>query len=199
MDIPREIFKRNHQKLADLADKTVGVAGCGGLGSNAAIALARAGIGTLILADFDTVEWSNLNRQHYTANDVGTLKTEALKQHIKTITAYTEVHLFSEKVTPHNVKQLFSTCDIVIEAFDSSQSKVMLIEQWMNLFPDRPIISGSGIAGIGHLEELRVRNMGNLYICGDEKRDMKELFSPARVAIVGLMQAEIALELLTKS
>ena len=197
MSIPT-IFERNHPKLAILARKTIGIAGCGGLGSNAAIALARAGIGTLVLADFDTVEWSNLNRQQYTADDIGILKTEALKKHIMTITPHTTVRIFSEQVSKENIQQIFGACDILIEAFDTSRSKVQLIEQWMRLFPNRPVISGSGMAGIGHLDELTVRKMGNLYICGDEKRDMEELFSPARVAIVGLMQAEIAMELLVQ-
>ena len=48
-----------------LSGKTVGIAGCGGLGSNAAVALARVGIGKLIVADFDVIIESNLNRQYF--------------------------------------------------------------------------------------------------------------------------------------
>ena len=61
------IFSRHDAKvLAVLRAATVGIAGAGGLGSNAAISLARAGVGRLILADFDRIEPSNLNRQQYT-------------------------------------------------------------------------------------------------------------------------------------
>ena len=56
----------------------IGIAGLGGLGSNIAAALARSGVGHLILADFDTVELSNINRQLYTLNHIGQKKAEAL-------------------------------------------------------------------------------------------------------------------------
>ena len=190
------LFRRNHHTLQKVSNATVGIAGCGGLGSNAAVALTRAGVGTLVLVDFDSVELSNLNRQHYFQCDIGVPKVEALKKHLLAINPSLKVETHTVKVTKENISTLFSSLDILIEAFDTVQAKMMLIEQWMTLFPTKPIVSGSGMAGVGHLEELRVRKMGNLYICGDEKRDMSEGFSAARVAIVANMQAETVIELL---
>jgi sulfur carrier protein ThiS adenylyltransferase len=63
-----------------LIEFRIGIAGCGGLGSNCAVALSRVGIGRLILVDFDVVELSNLNRQYYFRDQIGLLKTEALTE-----------------------------------------------------------------------------------------------------------------------
>jgi sulfur carrier protein ThiS adenylyltransferase len=191
------LFRRNHATLKKLQDVCIGVAGCGGLGSNAAVALARAGVGKIILVDFDTVELSNLNRQYYFQQDIGSPKAEALKNHLLAINPAVTVVAYTAKVTSDNIVDLFSPAELLIEAFDTVDAKMMLIEQWMTLFPERGIVSGSGMAGVGHLDELHLRKMGNLYICGDEKRDMSEGFSAARVAIVANMQAETALNVLT--
>ncbi len=67
---------------AKIKHATVGIAGVGGLGSNIAIALARTGVGQLIIVDFDIVEPSNLNRQQFFVDQIGLPKVEALKQHL---------------------------------------------------------------------------------------------------------------------
>ena len=66
----------------------VAIAGLGGLGSHIAVMLARAGIGKLLLVDFDTVEISNLNRQHYTVRHLGMPKTEALAMQLQEINPF---------------------------------------------------------------------------------------------------------------
>ncbi|MCK5808601.1 sulfur carrier protein ThiS adenylyltransferase ThiF [bacterium] len=191
------MFQRNHPILRRLQHFSIGIAGCGGLGSNAAVALVRAGIGKLTLVDFDTVELSNLNRQHYFQRDIGLAKVDALKNHLYAINPSVTLVTHNLKIDKDTITELFSSVDILIEAFDTVDAKMMLIEEWMTLFPDKPIVSGSGMAGVGNLDELRVRKMGNLYICGDEKRDMSEGFSAARVAIVANMQAETVISILT--
>ncbi len=80
------LFQRNVPGSTEILNAScVGIAGCGGLGSNAAVALTRAGVGRLILADLDIVELSNLNRQYFFQDDVGQFKAEALAEHLKAI------------------------------------------------------------------------------------------------------------------
>ena len=80
---------------ADLQQKflsaCVAVCGLGGLGSNVAISLARAGVGTLHLIDFDRVDISNLNRQQYKVSQLGMYKTEAMKQNLAELAPYCNV------------------------------------------------------------------------------------------------------------
>ena len=68
--------------LTKIQNKTIGIAGCGGLGSNCAIALARIGIGKLIIVDFDSIDKSNLNRQYYFIDQIGKPKVDALEYNI---------------------------------------------------------------------------------------------------------------------
>jgi len=198
--MPDSIFMRN---VPDTTEKfkmaTVGVAGCGGLGSNAAVALVRAGVGSLILADFDFVEISNLNRQHFFLQDVGRLKVEALADHLRNINPVIQLDVTARKLVPADVPQLFKQADILIEAFDKAEEKQWLIETWCNAFPNRPIVIGSGLSGVGDTASLKIRKSGQMYICGDEKTDMSQGLSSARVGIVANMEANTALELLCSS
>jgi len=197
----KDIFSRHEPGvLAALRKATVGIAGAGGLGSNAAIALARAGVGRLIIADFDKIEPSNLNRQQYTAHQVGLRKVKALRANLEQMTPYTEVVIHETRVTPKNIEKLFGGADILIEAFDKAGEKSMLINGWLGLHPDRPVIAASGLAGYGGNSSLKTRKMGNLYICGDGSSECAPGISPMapRVALVAAMQANLAVELLMK-
>ncbi|MBN2409365.1 MAG: sulfur carrier protein ThiS adenylyltransferase ThiF [Candidatus Aminicenantes bacterium] len=192
--------KRDLKVLSILQKSTVGIAGAGGLGSNAAVSLARAGLGTLIIADFDRVEPSDLNRQYYFREQVGKLKVEALLENLKRISANSQYVVHPAKIGPGNVAEIFGAADILVEAFDRAEMKQMLIDAWLSLFPGKPIIVASGLAGIGKNKRLHTRKMGNLYVCGDEETECKEYVSPMapRVGIVANMQANLALELLVK-
>ena len=86
-----------HQKIKSAV---VGIAGLGGLGSTLAIALARIGIGTLILVDFDVVEPSNLNRQQYFVHQIGMPKVEALQENISRVNPCVKVHTHLERLDP---------------------------------------------------------------------------------------------------
>ncbi len=169
------------------------VAGCGGIGSNVAVALTRAGIGTLILADFDRVELSNLNRQFYFLRDAGKLKTEALATHLKAIHPNVELILHSTEVTADNIVDLFGAADLMIEAFDRAENKVLLVETWGRNFPRKPVICASGISGYGNTEALKVRRAGRIIVCGDETTDTSIGLVSTRVAIVAHMQANEAI------
>jgi len=181
-----------------LQNYTVGIAGAGGLGSNCAVSLARTGIGKLIIADFDTIDESNLNRQYYFYNQIGEKKVNALKKNINSINHDTEIIIHDIKLTEDNIPKIFSNCDIIIEAFDVAEMKKILIEAVLSEMKQTPVISGSGMAGWGDNNSLQSRQLENLYICGDEKSNISKTNPPLapRVAIVANMQANLVLEIL---
>jgi sulfur carrier protein ThiS adenylyltransferase len=182
-----------------LSKFTVGIAGAGGLGSNCAVALARSGIGTLIIADFDVVEEPNLNRQYYFMSQVGSLKTSALKENIKNIDTRVQVIDHPIKLDTNNITTIFSGCNIIIEAFDNPEMKEMLIETIQLKMPGIPLIVGSGMAGWGNSNELRCRKIDEtLYVCGDESSEVSDNLPPvaSRIGIVANMQANVAIEIL---
>ena len=190
-------------KLAEIKSRLskfrVGIAGAGGLGSNCAVALARSGVGTLVIADFDVVEEANLNRQYYFTDQIGKSKTIALKENILRINPGAIIILNQEKLDKDNIVEIFSGCDLIVEAFDSSSMKEMLIETVQTKMPGIPIIVGSGMAGWGKTNDLRYRKIDDtLYVCGDESTEVTENLPPLapRVSIVANMQANVVIELL---
>ena len=185
---------------AHLAHKTVGIAGCGGLGSNCAVALARVGIGKLIIADFDVIDVSNLNRQYYFYDQIGKKKCFALKENIGRINPQVLVEPHDIKLMPTDILSLFSTCDVMVEAFDLAEMKEMIIETALLHFPHIPLICGLGMAGWGMNAQIHSRSIDNLYICGDEATEISPECPPLapRVGMVANMQANVALELLLK-
>jgi sulfur carrier protein ThiS adenylyltransferase len=190
--------KHDQQVLAALRGSTVGIAGAGGLGSNVAISLARAGVGRLIIADFDRVEPSNLNRQQYSVRQIGRLKVAALRENLRAINPFSKYTVHAVRVTRANVGRIFGDSDILVEAFDKAAAKQMLIDAWLSLYPERPIVAASGLAGYGKNRKLHTRRMGSLYLCGDEESQCPKGISPMapRVAIVANLQANLVVELL---
>jgi len=197
----REFFSRREPDvLAVLRQSSVGIAGAGGLGSNVAVSLARAGVGRLVIADFDKVEPSNLNRQQYFIDQVGERKVEALRDNLLAINPYSLYEINDVRVTRRNAAKIFAQVDVLVEAFDRAEAKEMLIETSLARFPGRPIVAASGLAGYGLNRKLRTRRLGNLYICGDEESQCPKGVSPMapRVALVAAMQANLVVELLVK-
>lgn len=181
-----------------LAKARIGIAGAGGLGSNIAMMLARSGVGHLVIADFDTVDESNLNRQHYAREHVGASKVDALSQQIHAVDPRVEMQAFRLRVTPQNARELFGGCDIVCEAFDDAQAKAMLAEQLLSLTPGPIVVSGNGMAGIGPASEIVTRRLGSrLYVCGDGESDVdagEVLYAP-RVMLCAAQQALVAVRI----
>jgi sulfur carrier protein ThiS adenylyltransferase len=191
-----DIFGRNVPgSTAVLQQRTVAIAGCGGLGSNAAVALVRAGIGGLVLIDHDVVEASNLNRQHFFLDDIGKPKVEALAVHLRRIQPSVELDLQARRLAPADVSGL-DRADLLIEAFDRAEAKRWLIEAWCASFPERWFVGASGLSGLGHTEALTVRRSGRIIMCGDFASDMAEGLCAARVMAVAAMQANLAVECL---
>lgn len=200
-DFRRRFFARRDPRVLSILERSVvGIAGAGGLGSNVAVALARVGVGRLIVADFDRLEPSNLNRQQYFVGQVGRVKVEALHENLLNINPYSEYEMHAVRVTPRNVARLFGAADIMVEAFDRAEAKQMLIETWLARFPGRPIVAASGLAGFGGNRKLHTRRLGNLFVCGDQESCPEPGVSPMapRVGIVAAMQANLVVELLVK-
>jgi sulfur carrier protein ThiS adenylyltransferase len=157
------------------SNASVAICGLGGLGSNIAISLARAGVGKLHLIDFDKVDLSNLNRQQYFVSQLGTYKTEALKENLQKIAPYVEVVTHTIKVNENNVKELLEGEPIICEAFDKADQKAMLVNAVLEQLPDKYLVSGSGMAGIGSANTIKTRKLSkHFYLCGDGVSDVND-------------------------
>ena len=178
---------------------TVAVCGLGGLGSNIAIALARAGIGKLILIDFDRVDITNLHRQQYKVNQIGMNKTDALSKNLKEIAPYIEIETHTERVTEENATHLLQGADIICEAFDDAECKAMLTNLVLETMPDKYLVAASGMAGMGSANTIKTRKITRkFYLCGDEESDVQSGGSliSSRVMLCAAHQAHTVLRIL---
>ena len=178
---------------------TVAICGLGGLGSNIAIALARVGIGKLLLIDFDRVDITNLHRQHYKANQIGLYKADALAENLSEIAPYTEIQTVTAKITEENFADLLKEADIVCEAFDNAESKAMLVNGVLEQLPRCYLVAASGMAGMDTPNTIKTRKvMKRFYLCGDEVSDVADtigLVAP-RVMLCAAHQAHTVLRIL---
>lgn len=180
---------------------TVAVCGLGGLGSNIAISLARAGIGKLILIDFDRVDITNLHRQQYKASQVGQYKTQALSACLKEISPYIELKTCTVRITEDNALDLLKDADIICEAFDNAQCKAMLANTVLEQMPTKYLVAASGMAGIGSANSIKTRKiMNHFYLCGDETSDVAKAGSllSSRVMVCAGHQAHMVLRILAE-
>lgn len=187
--------KELHEKFSAAS---VSVCGLGGLGSNVAISLARAGVGTLILVDFDRVDVSNLHRQQYRVSQLEMNKTEAMKQILFEIAPYCNVITHTVKLTEDNLS-LLADCDIVCECFDNAEYKAMLVNGVAERYPNKYIVAASGMSGLHTNNIIQTKNIGKrLYICGDGMSDVSDdrtLFAP-RVMLCAAHQANTVLRII---
>lgn len=192
MDGSRESVRRA------LSSKTVGIAGVGGLGSNCAHALARAGVGRLVIVDFDTVSRENLDRQFFFLDQIGMPKVDALAANLARIDPAVRVQAVNARIEASAVRQIFSGCDAVVEALDDAETKALFIEAVLSSMPSLPLVAGSGIAGWGASDDIRVRRMGSFVLVGDQCREVGQHHAPlaARVCAVAAIQANEVLALL---
>ena len=180
---------------------TVAICGLGGLGSNLAISLARAGIGKLILVDFDRVELTNLHRQQYKANQIGMSKTDALFENLKEIAPYIELEIHTVRVTEENAAYLLEDSDVICEAFDDAEAKAMLTNFVLEQMPDKFLVAASGMAGMGSANTIQTRRVTkHFYLCGDGTSDVQSegsLISP-RVMLCAAHQAHTAIRIIAE-
>lgn len=196
----RALTQRHGEELQKrFSAATVAICGLGGLGSNIAIALARAGIGKLVLVDFDRVDITNLHRQQYKADQIGLYKTEALQANLLEIAPYTEVTTIAAKVSEENAAQLLKGVDIVCEAFDNAEAKAILANAVLEQLPDCCLVAASGMAGMGTPNSIRTRRITKrFYLCGDGSSDVADTIGlvVSRVMLCAAHQAHTVLRIL---
>ena len=182
-----------------ISSTTVAVCGLGGLGSNIAISLARAGIGKLILIDFDKVDITNLHRQQYKANQIGMCKTEALQNNLKEINPYLETKIHTICLDESNAKDVLADADIICEAFDNAEAKANIVNFVLSEMPEKYIVAASGMAGLDSANSIKTRKVSKgFYLCGDEVSDVKDGIGlvSSRVMLCAAHQAHAVLRII---
>lgn len=196
-----EALIERHTRLVQekLARARVAIAGLGGLGSNVAVYLVRAGVGYFHLIDFDLVDLTNLNRQQYSLKHLGKKKTEALKEQLMEINPYITIKTDCLKITRDHIIDLFQEEDIICEAFDVPEEKAMLVNGVLELLPEKILVGASGMAGFGNSNAIQTKKvMKNFYLCGDGITGFEKgngLMAP-RVAICAAHEANKIIELI---
>ncbi len=200
-EMRKALAERQGKDLTErFASSVVAVCGLGGLGSNIAVSLARAGVGRLILIDFDQVEAANLHRQQYKASQVGMYKTEALSENLQEIEPYIRLTRYSCRVSPQNFERLLADADIICEAFDSAEEKAMLADCVLGHLPDKYLIAASGMAGMGPANEIQTKKISeHFYLCGDGASDVNDGIGlvSSRVMLCAAHQAHAVLRILS--
>ena len=196
----KALCERHGEELQQkFSSAIVAICGLGGLGSNIAISLARAGIGKLILIDFDKVDITNLHRQQYKANQIGMDKTDALSENLKEIAPYIGIESHTVRITEDNAVELLKDADIICEAFDDAEAKAMLTNLVLEEMPDKYLVAASGMAGFGSANSIKTRKItSKFYLCGDERSDVQSEGSlvSSRVMLCAAHQAHTALRIL---
>ena len=196
----KALCERHGEELQQkFSSATVAICGLGGLGSNIAISLARAGIGKLILIDFDKVDITNLHRQQYKANQIGMNKTDALRNNLLEIAPYVAIETHTERVAEENAAHLLQGADIICEAFDDAECKAMLTNLVLEEMPDKYLVAASGMAGFGSANSIKTRKItSKFYLCGDEESDVQSEGSliSSRVMLCAAHQAHTVLRIL---
>ena len=194
------VQKQGEEIVQKLEQSTVAICGLGGLGSNVAINLARAGIKKLILIDFDNVDVTNLQRQQYKAFQVGMPKVDALVENLKEIAPYVELESYNEKITEANVGKFVKEANVVCEAFDNPEAKSMLVNEVLEKYPQKYLVAASGMAGTDSANSITTRKISKrFYLCGDGKSDVTQglaLLAP-RVQICAAHQALTIIRILS--
>lgn len=150
------------EKIKKLRQSCVMVVGCGAVGSFAVEALARSGVGHIVLIDFDKVEESNINRQLFALEStIGKPKVEIAKQRILDINPETKVdvlNIFFDENTVINIKP-----DYVIDAIDTVQSKIALYKWCFD--NDVPFISSMGAARKTDISKIKIGKISKTTVC----------------------------------
>lgn len=198
MDLRSKVLARQDGGFNNKLGKArVLIFGAGGLGSNVAMMLARAGISTIDIVDFDYVEETNLNRQIYGVEDIGKSKVEACKDLICKAIPYANINIHLLKVNVQNLDYFLDLSNIFIEAFDKAESKSFIFDKFIGL-KDKYLISVNGIAGLDICESLKVKRFENITVFGDfESLEDKGLYS-AKVMFYAALEAGETLKLIEK-
>ncbi len=199
----KALEERHGKELQNkILSSTVAICGLGGLGSNIAILLTRAGIGKLILIDFDKVDITNLHRQQYKTCQIGMYKTEALTCNLKEIAPYLETEIYTVRMDENNYFELLHNADIICEAFDDAQAKADIVNFVLSEMPTKYIVAASGMAGLGSANLIKTRKISKrFYLCGDEKSDVQDGIGlvASRVSVCASHQANTVLRIISQN
>ena len=196
-----QILRQRHGEARQekISSATVAICGLGGLGSNIAVSLSRAGISKLILIDFDRVDISNLHRQQYKASQVGINKPDALAENLHEIAPYVTLETHDIRITDQNAFPLLQQADIICEAFDDAAAKAMLTNLVLTKMPEKYLVAASGMAGFGSANDIRTRRVSShFYLCGDGVSDVADGIGlvSSRVMLCAAHQAHTVLRIL---
>lgn len=182
-----------------ISGSVVGIMGLGGLGSVVAGALARIGVGTLVLADFDIVEPTNLNRQHYFVDQIGLTKIQATSDNLRRINPYVQLVLHDVRLTEKTIPVLFKDVDVLVECFDDPVMKATAFRLALTQMKNMGYVGASGMAGFGENNLIVTRqHTQHVYLVGDEVSEARPgegLMAP-RVGIAAHHQANQVLRIL---
>ncbi|MGM9564790.1 thiamine biosynthesis protein ThiF [Evtepia sp.] len=201
-EMRKALDERHGKALQDKLERaTVAICGLGGLGSNIAISLARAGIGELILIDFDQVDITNLHRQQYKVSQIGRYKTDALAENLREIAPYVKLTTHTQKISEENYAGLLSQADVICEAFDDAGAKAMLVNGVLETMPEKYLVSASGMAGLGPANTIKTRKITkHFYLCGDGVSDVADGMGlvSSRVMLCAAHEAHAVLRILAE-
>lgn len=184
----------SEDQLIKIKNTKIAIAGCGGLGSNCAMLLVRAGFVNFSLVDFDTIELSNLNRQFYRYNQIGLSKVRTLKNNLLEINPNLNIATLEAKIEDSNIDSFIDGADIVVEAFDKAEDKAMISTR---MFADpRPFVCVSGIAGFGDSDRIVTKKINNNWVIGDGISGVESAppLAPA-VMIAAAKEADVVLSI----
>lgn len=170
-------YARTHLLIGEdglnrLKDSTVMVFGVGGVGSHCIEALARSGVGRLILIDNDTVSLTNINRQSIAYHStIGRMKTEVMRERIRDIDPAITVRTYETFVLPENLAELLDQAekntdgkiDYIIDAIDTVSAKIALVEEAQKR--DIPLISSMGTGNKLHPELFEIADLSETSVC----------------------------------
>ncbi len=199
-ELRRLLYLRHTPGVQDVvSEAVVGIMGLGGLGSVVAGALVRIGIGRLILADFDIVDPTNLNRQQFFVDQIGMKKTEALAANLKRMNPYIDLTLHDCRLTSENIPSLFGGADVLVECFDDPAMKAVAFRLALTDMKTMGYVGASGVAGYGENNLITtVCHRPYVFIVGDGESESKPgqgLMAP-RVGIAAHHQANQVLRIL---
>lgn len=213
LKITKENYQRYHRQIIvpeigingqlKLQEAKVLVIGAGGLGSPVLLYLAGAGVGTLGIADHDTIAVHNLHRQVlHTESSVDTLKADSAKECLQQLNSTVQYYVHREKVSIDNATEIISGYDLVVDGSDNFATRYLVNDTCVTL--DKPLVYGSILGFEGQMAIFNHKG----------GKDLRQLFPeppPAELVpncgengvigtlpgIIGTMMAQEALKLLT--
>ena len=199
-EVEHLLYARHTPGVQDkVKNASVAIMGLGGLGSSVSIALARIGVGRLILTDYDVVEPSNLNRQQYFVDQIGLKKTDALQVNLRRVNPYLQIEIHDVVLDEESIPQLFGGVDVLVECFDGADMKAAALRAALLNMQGIGYVGSSGLAGYEANNSIMTRRIAEkVYVVGDGETAAgpgEGLMAP-RVGIAAHHQANQVLRIL---